>query len=237
MIDGRGRVLIVDDSPVNRLVLQRTLEAEGLETGVAHDGLGALAALREPGVAFDVVLLDLVMPNMDGYETLSRLKADPKLQHLPVIVITAVDEVASVARCIEMGAADYLPKPFNAAILRARISASLASKRLRDLELEYLEQVDQVTDAAVALESGDFDPGTLDGVADREDALGRLARVFQGMAVEVQARERRMQQQVQELRIEIDEARQGKQLQEITGTDYFRQLREDAGNLRRLLET
>src|SRR6266540_1353883 len=84
------------------------------------------------------MLLDLLMPVLDGYATLERIKADEALRHLPVIVITAVEDLESVVRCIELGATDYLPKPLNAQLLRARVTASLAGKRLRDLELEYL---------------------------------------------------------------------------------------------------
>jgi class 3 adenylate cyclase len=83
------------------------------------------------------------MPEMDGYETLRRIKASEAIAHLPVIVISAVDELDSVVRCIEMGAADYLPKPFNAAVLQARLSTSLSTKRLRDLERDYLETIDR----------------------------------------------------------------------------------------------
>jgi DNA-binding response OmpR family regulator len=182
---------------------------------------------------FDVVLLDILMPEMDGYETLSQIKADPNLRHIPVIMITAVDEMDSVLRCIEMGATDYLPKPFNAALLHARINASLAGKRLRDLELEYLEQVGYVMDAAAAVEAGTFEPGKLDSVVRREDALGQLARTFQKMAREVRLREERLRQQVQELRIEIDEARQAQKVAEITETDFFKSLRAQADRLRK----
>ncbi|MDP8904009.1 MAG: response regulator, partial [Chloroflexota bacterium] len=121
----------------------------------------------------------------------------------------------------------------SAPILRARVNASLAEKRLRDLEREYLEQVQKVTDAAVALEAGDFASGSLPAVAERPDALGQLARTFQRMAEEVVAREQRLRQQVQELRIEIDEARQAARVAEITGTEYFRDLRSRADDLRR----
>ena len=83
------------------------------------------------------MLLDVVMPEMDGYETLAAIKADEALRHLPVIMISGVDELDSVVRCIELGATDYLPKPFNPTILAARVRASLAGKRLHDLEIEY----------------------------------------------------------------------------------------------------
>lgn len=229
-----GRVLVVDDGELNRKVLVRALEAEGHEAEQAGDGRAALELLRSQ--PFDVVLLDLVMPEMDGYQTLAAIKADDALRHLPVIVISGIDELDSVVRCVEMGATDYLPKPFNASLLRARLSASLAGKRLRDLELEYLEQVARVTDAAAALEEDRFDAVVLEGVAARDDALGVLARSFARMAGEVRAREDLLRRQVAELRIEIDEAKQAQRVAEITGTDYFQELRGRASELRRLVD-
>lgn len=232
-----GRVLVVDDSAVNRMVLTKALSADGHMPVTAENGLEALEVLRsEDESSVDVVLLDLEMPELDGYETLTRIKADDRLRHVPVIVISSVDELDSVVRCIENGAADYLPKPFDAALLRARLNASLAEKRLRDLQLEYLEQVGRVVDAAAAVEADDFDPGRLDAVAGRDDALGQLARVFQRMAREVFERERRLKAQVQQLRIEIDEAKAARTVEEITDTDYFRDLQEKATRLRRRSE-
>jgi two-component system cell cycle response regulator len=175
------------------------------------------------------------MPELDGYETLARIKSDDAIKHIPVIMITAVDELESVIRCIEMGATDYLHKPFNGPILQARISASLATKRLRDLELEYLEQVGHVTAAAGAVETATFDLTNLNEVAERSDALGQLARVFQRMAREVRAREERLEQTVRELRIEIDEARQAKKVAEITESEYFQRLRGEADSLRKIM--
>ena len=229
-----GRVLVVDDGELNRKVLCRALEAEGHVAEQATNGREALGRLA--GEAFDVVLLDLVMPEMDGYETLAAIKADDALRHVPVIVISGVDELDSVVRCIEMGATDYLPKPFNAALLRARVNASLAGKRLRDLELEYLEQVARVTDAATALEEDRFDPALLEPATAREDALGILARSFARMAGEVRAREERLRREVAELRIEIDETKQAQRVAEITGSDYFQDLRGRAAELRRMVD-
>ena len=228
----------MDDNQINRRLLQRALEHEGYEVELAEDGQLALDHLHNLTVqAFDVVLLDILMPKLDGYETLAAIKGDEALRHLPVIMISAVDELESVIRCIEMGATDYLPKPFNPAVLRARINASLAGKRLRDLELEYLEQVDRVIDAAVAVEGGVYESACLDGVVNRVDALGQLARVFQRMANEVRTREERLKQQVQELRIEIDEARQAQKVAEITETEFFQRLRDQAADLRRIIDS
>ena len=228
-----GRVLVVDDERLNRMLLRRALEAEGRLVSEAPDGNVALEVLRSETI--DVVLLDIMMPNLDGYGTLEVIKADPSLDHLPVIIISGVDEIESVVRCIEMGATDYLPKPFEPAILRARVDASLAAKRLRDLELEYLEQVSRVTGAAEALEAGAFVPSSLESVAVRTDALGILARRFARMAEEVRAREERLRAEVRELRIEIDQAKQSKRVAEITETDFFRDLRSRAADLRSIV--
>jgi two-component system cell cycle response regulator len=125
------------------------------------------------------------------------------LRHIPVIMISALEDVRTVVRCIEMGADDYLPKPFDPVILRARINAGLARKRLHDLGQEYLENVGHVVAAAADVETGAFEPGQLEGVAGRGDALGQLGRVFQRMAAEVRLREQRLKQEVRQLRIEI----------------------------------
>lgn len=231
---GGGRLLVVDDGDMNRRVLRAALEREGHLVEEAAHGREALAILADRPV--DVVLLDLVMPEMDGFETLAAIKADESLRHLPVIVISGLDELEAVVRCIEMGATDYLPKPFNASVLRARVNASLAGKRLRDLEIEYLEQVRHVIAAAETLEAGAFDPAPLAEVAGRDDALGTLARSFSRMAAEVRAREDRLQREVQDLRIEIDLARQAQRVEEITSTDYFRELRGRASELRKVVD-
>ena len=230
---GGGRVLVVDDERLNRTVLRAALAKQGHDVVEAVDGREALDRLAEAPI--DVVLLDIMMPVMDGYATMAAIKADPELARIPVIIISGVDDVASVVRCIEMGATDYLPKPFQPAILQARLDASLASKRLRDLELEYLEQVSRVTGAAAALEAGAADLGDLASVAARDDALGVLARRFESMAREVQAREASLRAQVRELRIEIDHARQARHVAEITESDFFRDLSGRAADLRRII--
>ena len=227
----RARLLVVDDDPINRRLLASYLERLGHTVVTAVDGARGWRQLRG-GEPFDVVLLDVLMPELDGYEVLGLIRGDPDLRHLPVIMISAVEETDSIARCIELGADDYLPKPFSPVLLRARINAGIARKRLYDLEREYLEQVGHVVDAAGAVEDGTFDAAMLDSVAVRDDALGNLARIFQHMACEVAARERALQEQLRELRIEIDEAKTGRQVAEITETDYFRDLQRKADALR-----
>jgi class 3 adenylate cyclase len=124
-------LLVVDDNEDNRYALTRRLAREGYPNVVtADDGAQALELLS--GKPFDLVLLDIMMPNVNGYEVLEKMKADEKLRHIPVVMISAVDELDSVVRCIELGAEDYLSKPFNPTLLRARVGASLERKRLHD---------------------------------------------------------------------------------------------------------
>lgn len=191
MADIQGRILVVDDYVVNRMQLKRSLEQQGHTVALAENGSQALEMLGQGD--YDLVLLDILMPEMDGYEVLARLKADPARRDLPVIVISAVGEMDSVVRCISMGAEDYLPKPFDPLLLRARIGASLEKKKLRDHEIEYLRHVTQLTDAAVAVQAHSFAADQLASTAQRADALGRLARVFQDMALEIYAREQELQ--------------------------------------------
>ncbi|MBA2343947.1 MAG: response regulator [Rubrobacter sp.] len=229
-VAGGNPVLIVDDNEINRDVLARQLGRQGYTTAVAENGRQALEMVlaRE----YDLLLLDIMMPEMNGYEVLRHLKADERLRDIPVIMISALDEIETVVRCIEMGAEDYLQKPFNPVMLRARIGASLEKKRLRDAEVEYLRNVDRVTAAAAAVETGDFEPGSIEVVAGRQDELGQLARVFRRMAREVRAREQRLKQEVRQLRIEIDETRTARQVAEITETDYFQDLQSKVDKLR-----
>jgi signal transduction histidine kinase len=133
-----GRILVVDDNRLNRVKLQHDLHRQGFEVHQAEHGQQALELLRAG--AYDVVLLDILMPVLDGYQTLAEMKRDAALRDVPVIVISALDEIESAVRCIEMGAEDYLTKPFNPTLLRARLGASLRAKRLRDLERAYLQQ-------------------------------------------------------------------------------------------------
>lgn len=117
------RLLVVDDNPMNRDMLQRRLESEGYQVTTAHNGKAALKLVGQH--EFDLILLDILMPEMDGYEVLRVLKDSEEFQHIPVIMLTAVHEAESVRQCIDQGAADYLLKPFNTILLKARIDAVL----------------------------------------------------------------------------------------------------------------
>jgi two-component system sensor histidine kinase/response regulator len=134
-----GLVLVVDDDAANRDVLSRRLTWQGHSVTTASNGSDALNLMRE--TAFDLVLLDIMMPDMDGYEVLGHIKADERLLHIPVIMISALNELQSVVRCIEAGAEDYLSKPFNPILLKARIDSCLEKKRCRDRETALFEQL------------------------------------------------------------------------------------------------
>jgi len=132
-------VLVVDDTEMNRDMLCALLEADGHKAAVAENGRIALEAIKKN--SFDLILLDVMMPEMNGYQVLEHLKADPSLRDIPVIVLSALDEIGSVVRCIELGAEDYLPKPFDPVLLRARIGACLEKKHLRDQELQLRNEL------------------------------------------------------------------------------------------------
>lgn len=225
-----GRLLVVDDNESNRDMLSRRLTHEGYDVLTAASGRQALELVKNEPV--DLVLLDVMMPEMNGYEVLQHLKAHGTWRDIPVIMISALDEIESVVRCIERGAEDYLPKPFDPVLLRARIGACLEKKRLRDQEVLYLQDVTHVTDAAASVEAGEFAGEMLADVAKRPDELGQLARVFQRMAREVAAREQQLKQQIQVLQIEIDQTKKAREVSAITDTEYFQDLQEKARSLR-----
>lgn len=138
---GQDVVLVVDDNENNRMLLSDQLEWQGYGVATAENGRRAIEMLQER--PYDLVLLDIMMPEMNGYQVLEYLKNDPNLRYIPVIMISAVDDINSVVRCIEQGAEDYLPKPFNPILLKARISASLEKKHLRDQEQAYLKRIEE----------------------------------------------------------------------------------------------
>jgi len=138
-------ILVVDDNDLNRELLARQLQKQGHQVAEAQNGRQALEMMRQQ--PFDLVLLDVMMPEINGYQVLEQMKADADLRHVPVIVISAVDEMDSIVRCIELGAEDHLPKPFPRVVLEARIGAALQKKRWRDQERIYLRTI-ETTNAA-----------------------------------------------------------------------------------------
>ena len=153
MAERGARLLVADDNKVNRLLLGRTLELHGHQVSSADNGRKAIEMLRAE--RFDLLLLDLEMPELDGFAVLELLAADPELRDLPVIVTSSLEGVAHVARCIELGADDYLHKPVNPVLLKARVGSSLEKKRLRD---QQKEMVKRFATSAVAqdLQQGGF---------------------------------------------------------------------------------
>ena len=136
-----GLMLVVDDIEENRDVLSRRLEMQGHTVISVSSGRQALEIVQTE--SFDVILLDIAMPEMDGFELLERLKADESVKHVPVIMVSASVGLESVIRCIEMGAEDYLPKPFNPTLLKARVGACLEKKRARDREMAFHTKLEE----------------------------------------------------------------------------------------------
>jgi DNA-binding response OmpR family regulator len=196
-------ILIVDDEPFNVDYLEQELEDLNYDTVSAMNGIEALeqVAAIEP----DMILLDIMMPVMDGFQVLERLKAEKAWRDIPVVIISAMSDISSIARGIEAGAEDYLPKPFDPTLLEARLHAGLEKKQLRDQEMEYLRQVEHLTRAAEAIEENEFSPQSLDPVIARQDALGNLGRVFLRMAKEVHTREQRLLRQIETLKQDMAE--------------------------------
>jgi len=199
------RILVVDDEGLMRRLLTVQLEELQYEVVAAGEGAAAMAiAEREP---IDVIVSDIQMPGCDGFELLKRLKASDVTRDIPVIVVSGMGDVADVVRCIELGADDHIGKPFDALLLQARLRASLERKRLRDQELVYLRRVAQLTLAAEAVESESYEPGSLHGLASHDDALGRLARVFDRVVSGWRAREALLERRVRHLRDEVQESK------------------------------
>jgi class 3 adenylate cyclase len=148
-----ARLLVVDDNKVNRLLLTRSVELQGHSVASAENGRVALEMLRRE--AFDLLLLDMEMPEMDGFQVLEQLMHDLQLRDLPVIVTSSLEGIDSVVRCIELGAEDYLTKPVNPVLLKARIGASLEKKRLRDQQKDLLHRF-ATSEVAQDLQSSGF---------------------------------------------------------------------------------
>jgi serine phosphatase RsbU (regulator of sigma subunit) len=146
------KILIVDDEPFNIDYLEQELDELNFVTIAAENGEEALAkVISDPP---DLVLLDIMMPVMDGFEVLSRLKNDPATRNIPVIIISAANNLDSVVKGVQLGAEDYLPKPFEPTLLKARISSCLEKKRLHDLESKYMKRLEDEMDVARDIQSG-----------------------------------------------------------------------------------
>lgn len=151
-----GRLLVVDDNKVNRLLLGRSLEQQGHSVEMAENGRQALDMMHAK--PFDLVLLDIEMPELNGYQVLERVTSDLQLRDIPIVITSALEELESVVKCIEMGAEDYLTKPVNPVLLKARIGASLEKKHLRDQQRELIKKF-ATSEVATDLETSGFTLG------------------------------------------------------------------------------
>lgn len=178
-----GHILVVDDNRMNRIKISRSVQRFGHTVVMAANGQKALDALKND--SFDLVLLDIFMPVMDGFEFLVQMKRDPTWQPIPVIVISALEELDNVMKCIELGAADYLPKRFDPRLLKARVNACLEKKRLHDENGNFLQLVANITEAMKAIERKTFSPDLLTNMAARSDEWGQLATILQKVAPQI----------------------------------------------------
>jgi len=199
-----AEILIIDDNLLSRKKLKFAVENLGFSATAVADGEAGLMAVKAK--AYDAILLDMLMPGLDGFGVLQRLKSDERLRDMTVIVVSALENDAeSVSLAITLGAEDFLPKDFDPVILNARLKASLQKKQFRDRELEYFSRINALTDAAAKVESGRFDSESLmlDDLAQFKDPIGRLAAIFKGMASEIHAREVKLLRRIQTLQCGI----------------------------------
>jgi CheY-like chemotaxis protein len=194
-----GTIVAIDTNPDDCDLLARELKHQGYVVATATNASQALRLLNS--IPFDAIAIDVLMPGTDGLDLLRQLKQDEKLKHIPAIAISTLETIDLALKCIEFGAEDYLPKPFDPILLQTRISTCLEKKRLRDRELRYLQQVERLISAATAVETNSFNPDSLDELSQYPHQLGQLARVFQQMARSIDCRERLLQQQIELLQV------------------------------------
>ena len=185
-----ARVLVIDDLLQSRMKLTKALDAISVPNTAAEDGRQGLQRLHDGN--FDLVLLDILMPHIDGFEVLREMAKHKRLREIPVLVVSSLDRGDDIARALELGAVDFLPKVFDPAIFKARVFGTLEKKRLRDIELDYIEDVERLTKAAERVSQGQKAPGSLglSKVTQRDDALGNLAQVFSDFTESVYRREK-----------------------------------------------
>lgn len=172
-------VLVVDDNEMNRDMLARRLQRQNCEVLMAENGAVALDLVRARPV--DLVLLDIMMPGVSGYEVLETIKSDPALRHIPVIMISAVDDIDSVVKCIELGAEDYLFKPFNPVLLKARVSSALsrgASGQIGVDRNKLKMNIDGLKEAFDVLAEASLSPQQQSAMARAQQCLASLSELL-----------------------------------------------------------
>lgn len=217
-----GMILAIDDT--NPDLLARQLKRHGYNVTTATSAQQALRLLK--AMPCDLILLDVIMPGINGLELLGKLKQHETWRHIPVIMISALDEIDGAVKCIQLGAEDYLQKPFDPILLKARIGACLEKKRLRTQEILYLQQVERLTTAAAEIEAKTFNPTSLNDLSQNSDKFGQLVRVFQRMAQEVYAREHSLEQQVNFLQAAIHKDQRLQIADDLATTNHFRQIQK-----------
>lgn len=226
-----GRILAVDDDALNLDVLAQRLTRQGHLVSTAVNGQEALAKARQQ--PFDLVLLDVMMPELDGYGALAALKADEQLRAIPVIMISALDELSSVVRCIEAGAEDYLPKPFNATLLRARVGACLEKKFAHDQEVAlYHRLVVSQQRLDRELSQAHRQMAALDPELREDPRIAALLEAFQRMSGAVSRRETDLRATIQDLEIKINRQALSSQVTTIVADPTFTTLTERARAMR-----
>lgn len=226
-----GRILVVDDDELNRDVLAERLSRQGHVVTTACDGEDALAQARLSNI--DLILLDVMMPVLDGYGTLKALKNDDELRSIPVIMISALDELSSVVRCIEIGAHDYLPKPFNATLLKARIGACLREKARHDEEVKLYEELNQSQQTLQReLDRSDIAMAAIDPSLCDDPRFSPLFTAITAMRGAIQRRESDLRQTMKGLEIQINRQALNVQVGSIVSDPSFSALSERARAMR-----
>ena len=226
-----GKVLAVDDDAFNLDILAKFLNKQGHVVTTAEDGIEALDVLSK--ASFDLVLLDVMMPNLNGFETLKRIKEQENLLSTPVIMISALDELSSVIKCIEYGAEDYLPKPYNSTLLRARVGACLERKAWVDKHLELIDKL-EVSQKIIDIEIKNSETQIkllqekYQGVAD----VNPLVDAFAQMNSSLVGQRRQIAETLQDVHIKINRTKVSAQVKTIISNPQFSSLNDRAKAMR-----
>lgn len=230
-VNKKSKILIVDDEEENRILLSSRLEREGFYITLAQDGEDALAKIGFE--SFDLILLDILMPKMDGFQALLKIKSDEKNSHIPVIMISALDDLSMVVPCIEAGAEDYLSKPFNRVLLSARISASLEKKQRHDEELSLYKKLQASKDS---LQSNLIQVRSTvrefsDDSSPADDGLP-LFNALEALIGDLEEQNDQLSQRIQQIEIRINRKALVSQVQAITKDPTFSSISERAKAMR-----
>ena len=226
-----GKILAVDDDDFNLEILAKFLCKQGYLVTTAEDGIQALCELEKGD--YDLVLLDVMMPNLDGLETLKRIRQQESLAATPVIMISALDELSSVVKCVEAGAEDYLPKPYNATLLRARIGSCLQRKAWIDKHLHLIEKL-EISQASIdaGLKASTVQLDLLAGQQGNATDFQPLRDAFARMSASLVGQKRQIAETINDLQIEINRKQVSAQVKSIVSNPDFASLGERAQAMR-----